>query len=85
MFTILLRIALLFFVTFAQCAGINSLNPGKFKKMNKLPVVIFQLILVIGAWGILGEIALRWLPQDLIDDESTLVQVMAWCRQATSH
>ena len=30
-------------------------------------------------------IALRWMPLDLTDDKSTLVQVMAWCRQATSH
>ena len=26
-----------------------------------------------------------WMPLDLTDDKSTLVQVMAWCRQATSH
>ena len=25
------------------------------------------------------------MPRNLIDDKSTLVQVMAWCRQATSH
>ena len=25
------------------------------------------------------------MPQDTTDDKSTLVQVMAWCRQATSH
>ena len=25
------------------------------------------------------------MPQNTFDDESTLVQVMAWCRQATSH
>ena len=25
------------------------------------------------------------MPQDLTDDKSTLVQVKAWCRQATSH
>ena len=25
------------------------------------------------------------MPQDITDDKSTLVQVMAWCRQATSH
>ena len=30
-------------------------------------------------------IALRWTSHDLSDDKSTLVQVMAWCRQATSH
>ena len=29
--------------------------------------------------------ALRWMPQDFTDDKSTLVQVMAWCRQAISH
>ena len=26
-----------------------------------------------------------WMPRDLTDDKSTLVQVMALCRQATSH
>ena len=31
------------------------------------------------------EIALRWLPQNLTDDLSTLVQVMAWCHRATIH
>ena len=31
--------------------------------------------------------ALRWIwkPQNLINGKSTLVQVMAWCRQAPSH
>ena len=28
---------------------------------------------------------LRWMSLDLTDDKSALVQVMAWCRQATSH
>ena len=32
-----------------------------------------------------SEIALRWTSRDHSDDKSTLVQVMAWCRQATSH
>ena len=31
------------------------------------------------------EIARRWLTQVFTDDKLTLVQVMAWCRQATSH
>ena len=31
------------------------------------------------------EIALRWMPENTFDDKSTLVQVMAWCHQATSH
>ena len=38
-----------------------------------------------GGWGISYEIALIWTSLDLSDDKSTLVQVMAWCRQATSH
>ena len=35
-----------------------------------------------GGSDISYEIALRWMPQDLTDDESTLVQGMAWCHQA---
>ena len=47
--------------------------------------VIFKQILVIDGWGISCEIALIWMSLDLPDDQSTLVQIMAWCRQATSH
>ena len=47
--------------------------------------VIFQLILVIDGWSISCKIVLKWMPMDLTDGKSTLVQVMAWCRQATSH
>ena len=46
---------------------------------------IFKLILVIDGWSISSEIALRWKSENLTEDKSTLVQVMAWCRQATSH
>ena len=38
-----------------------------------------------GGWGMSYEISLRLKPLDLTDDKSTLVQVMAWYRQATSH
>ena len=31
------------------------------------------------------EIALRWIPQYIINDKSKLVQVIAWCREATNH
>ena len=40
---------------------------------------------MIDGWGISCEIALILMSLDFIDDQSTLVQVMAWCRQATSH
>ena len=62
---------------------INSLAPGRFEWNFRQ--IIFKLILVIFGWGISYEIALRWMSLDLTDDRSTLVQVMAWCRQATSH
>ena len=50
----------------------NSLAPGRFQFNFRC------------GWGISYEIALRWMALDLTDDKSTLVQVMAWCRQATS-
>ena len=31
------------------------------------------------------ESPFRWIPQNLNDDKSTLVQVMVWCHQATNH
>ena len=64
----------------------DSLAPGRFQ--FDFRKVIFKLTLVNGGWGISYEIALRWMPQewqDLTDDKSTLVQVMVWCCQATSH
>ena len=62
---------------------INSLAPGKFEWNFRH--AIFKQILVIDGWGITCEIALIWISLDFADDPSTLVQVMAWCRQATSH
>ena len=62
---------------------INSLAPRKFELNFRY--VIFQRILVTDGWGISCEIALIWKSLDLTDDQSTLAQVMAWCRQATSH
>ena len=61
----------------------RSLAPGKFEWNFRH--VIFKQILVIDDWGISCEITLTWKPQDFTDDKSTLVQVMAWCHQATSH
>ena len=62
---------------------INSLAPRKFE--CNFRYVIFKSILVIDSWGISCEIALIWMSLDFTDDQSTLVQIMAWCRQATSH
>ena len=62
---------------------VNPLAPERFKQNFRL--VIFKLISVIDGWGISCKIALRWMPLQLTDDKSTLVQVMAWYSQATSH
>ena len=61
----------------------NSLAPGRFECDSKTE--IFSLVLLIVVFRSSHDNALQWMPQDLTDDKSTLVQVMAWCRQATSH
>ena len=68
------------------CIGLNVLThwpQGDFNDI--LDRVSFMLILVIDDWCISSEIAIRWMLLDFTDDKSTLIQVMAWCRQATSH
>ena len=59
------------------------LAPGGF--IYNLKLVNFKLISTIKILSTFCEIAIRWMPQFLTDDKSTLLQVMAWCRQATSH
>ena len=72
-------------ITIQYCSWLylNSLTPGKCKWNFRY--VIFKQILVIGCWGISCEIALIWMSQDFTNDQSILVQVMAWCHQAPSH
>ena len=62
---------------------INSLAPGGFE--NIFQNVFFKLISWIDTLSNSCETALRSMPQNPSDDKSTLVQVMAWCRQAASH
>ena len=62
---------------------VNSLAPGTFELHFRH--VLFKQILVIDGWGISCQIALLWISLNFTDDQSTLVQVMAWCHQATSH
>ena len=61
----------------------SSLAPGRFKW--NFGSVIFKLTLMTAGWVISCEIPLSRMSLNLTDDKSTLVQVMAWCRQATSH
>ena len=61
---------------------LHSLAPARFQ--FNIRKVIFKLTLVNGGRGRCYEIALRWMPKDLTDDKSKLVQLMAWCRQNLS-
>ena len=67
----------------SQMIMFNSLAPGKFEWNFRY--LIFKIILVIDGWGISCEFALRWMSLNLTADKPTLLQVMAWCCQATSH
>ena len=66
-----------------SCCAVNSLAPGKSGCDSKNG--IFNLVLLIGIFRSFHNNALRWMSEDLNDDKSTLVQVMAWGNQATSH
>ena len=63
--------------------GFNSLAPRRSECDSKN--VNFNLVLLIGIFRSSHDNVLQWMPQDLTDDKSRLVQLMAWCRQATSH
>ena len=62
---------------------VNSLDPGRFSCNHKR--VIFKLISRMDILHISGEITLKWMLRDVTDAESSLIQVMAWCHQASSH
>ena len=66
-----------------QMLPLNSLAPGR--SLCDFQNVIFNLALLIGIFKSFYDNVLRWMPQDLTDDKSKLIQVMAWYRQATSH
>ena len=66
-----------------QWPCVNSVDPGW--SDNNFGSKIFKLIPQNSNLGACCEIVPRWLQQNLSNVKSTLVQVMAWCRQATSH
>ena len=57
--------------------SVKSLASGKFQE------ILDKLLpgLVIGDWYIHCEIALRWMPQNLVDAKSKLVPLMVSCRR----
>ena len=59
----------------------NTLVPGTYN----LKLVTFTVISRTDILSISSEIVIRWMPKDLNNDRSILVQVMPWCHQAASH
>ena len=64
-------------------SGLNSLDRGRF--CSDFKSIIFKFIIQNYDLGTHCEIDLVWMPQNLTYGYSTLVQVMAWSRQASSH
>ena len=62
---------------------INSLPLGRWGKKSKY--LVFKQMQQLDSISIYGGNALKWMPQNRFANKSTLVQVMAWCHQATSH
>ena len=75
--------AMLIQLTDAYMLELTHWPLGDFSKILKK--IIFKLIFLTDGCDISSEIAFRWTSLDLSDDKSTLVQVMARCRHATSH
>ena len=69
--------SLLFMFTF------NSLVPGRCGSYFKS--IHFRLIIPNNSLGSRCHIALRWMSQNLTNEKSALIQVMACCCQATSY
>ena len=68
-----------------------EINTFSFKKMHlkmssaKWHLFCFSLNVLKKIMNACCDIALWWMPQNTFDDESTLVQVMAWCHQTISY
>ena len=76
------------FICWVPCAGVwfvsfDSFAPERFQIYFRK--IVLKLISVTDGCDISSKIALRWTSLDLNGDKSTLVQVMAWCHQATRH
>ena len=63
--------------------AINSLAPRILMVFKKLQSSILLYWLVYSI--LFYDNVLRWMPKDLTNEKSTLVQLMGWCCQATSH
>ena len=68
-----------FVLLYCRKYWVNSLAPGACG--SNVKSMIFKFIIQNSGM----RITFRWMPHNLINEKSTLVQVMAWCSEATSH
>ena len=52
--------------------------------LEDLDLMQFSIVSLIGIFSSYDD-ALKWMPQDLTNNTSILVEVMSWCRQTASH
>ena len=53
---------------------------------SNIESIIFEMISMVDIWAFVVKLTyIRWIWLDLADDKSTLVEVMAWFRQAANH
>ena len=62
---------------------LNLVSPGRCSYDFECAIVKHNL--GVDSLSIHANIILEWMPEDLVEGKSTLVQVMAWCHQAASH
>ena len=75
--------SLIIFMPLWSVVAINPLAAGKCS--NNFKSINLKLIVLNISLSTCSENALRKMPQDLTNEQSILVQVMAWCHQAPSH
>ena len=58
---------------------------GRWECGSKSKSIISKLIIKDSSLDTCSVMTLRWMPKSLMNDMSILIQVMAWCHQATGH
>ena len=61
----------------------KSLTHWPWERWRSFYKVIFQIHFQINFLSTSYKLFLRWVPQDPINDRSTLVQLIAWCSQTS--
>ena len=74
----------LFLPTGSGCIMMAISSTASWRCYSNVKSVLFKLIIPNSSVDSLSKIALWWMPQNLTDDKSTLVLVMAWWHQEAS-